>query len=121
VLWRDGRVVGVIDWEDATFGDPLADLAVARQELWWFFGSDSARSFTGEYLTLRPEVDAGALPVWDLWAALRPAGKLAGWGLSASQQTSMIAAHREFVAGALGQLGAAKPGVTNPDAARRRS
>jgi aminoglycoside phosphotransferase (APT) family kinase protein len=121
VLWRDGRLAGIIDWEDATFGDPLADLAVARQELWWFFGPDSARSFTGQYLTLRPDVDASALPVWDLWAALRPAGKLAGWGLSASQQASMIAAHRQFAAEALGQLGGAKTQVANPDAARRRS
>jgi aminoglycoside phosphotransferase (APT) family kinase protein len=104
VLWRDGRLAGIIDWEDAMFGDPLADLAVARQELWWFFGPDTARSFTGQYLTLRPDVDAGALPLWDLWAALRPAGKLAGWGLGASQQASMSAAHRQFVAEALGAL-----------------
>lgn len=126
VLWRDERLAGIIDWEDAMFGDPLADLAVARQELWWFFGPDTARSFTGEYLTLRPDVDAGALPVWDLWAALRPAGKLASWGLSASQRASMIAAHRQFVAEPLGQLGVAKPGVAKPwvadaAAARRRS
>jgi aminoglycoside phosphotransferase (APT) family kinase protein len=24
-LWRDGRLVCVIDWEDAALGDPLAD------------------------------------------------------------------------------------------------
>jgi aminoglycoside phosphotransferase (APT) family kinase protein len=77
VLWRDGLLAGIIDWEDAMFGDPLADLAVARQELWWFFGPDSARAFTGQYLTLRPDVDTGALPVWDLWAALRPASRRA--------------------------------------------
>jgi aminoglycoside phosphotransferase (APT) family kinase protein len=121
VLWRDGLLAGIIDWEDAMFGDPLADLAVARQELWWFFGPDSARAFTGQYLTLRPDVDTGALPVWDLWGALRPAGKLAGWGLSASQQASMIAAHRQFVAEALGQPGVAKLRVANPAATRRRS
>jgi aminoglycoside phosphotransferase (APT) family kinase protein len=121
VLWRDGRVVGIIDWEDATFGDPLADLAVARQELSWFFGPDSARCFTSQYLTLRPGIDAGPLPVWDLWAALRPAGKLAGWGLNASQRASMIAAHRQFTAGALGQLDVRKPWAASPAAARRRS
>jgi aminoglycoside phosphotransferase (APT) family kinase protein len=33
VLWRDGRIVAVIDWEDAQVGDPLADLANTRLEL----------------------------------------------------------------------------------------
>jgi aminoglycoside phosphotransferase (APT) family kinase protein len=104
VLWRDGRLAGIIDWEDATFGDPLADLAVARQELWWFFGPGSARSFTSQYLALRPETDAGPLPLWDLWAALRPAGKLAAWGGSAPQLARMTTAHRQFVSEALGAL-----------------
>jgi len=26
VLWKDGRIAAVIDWEDAALGDPLADL-----------------------------------------------------------------------------------------------
>jgi len=104
VLWRDGRVAGIVDWEDAMFGDPLADLGVARLELSWFFGPAAARDFTGRYLALCPAVDVGALALWDLRAALRPAGKLAGWGLSAAQQARMIAAHRQFVSEALGQL-----------------
>src|SRR5262249_7766747 len=32
LLWRDGALVGVIDWEDAALGDPLADLANSRLE-----------------------------------------------------------------------------------------
>jgi aminoglycoside phosphotransferase (APT) family kinase protein len=104
VLWRAGRVAAVVDWEDAMFGDPLADLSVARLELSWFAGPAVARAFTARYLALRPETDAGALAVWDLWAALRPAGKLAGWGLIPSRLVSMIAAHRQFVSEALGQL-----------------
>src|SRR3989304_3134600 len=31
VIYRDGRVVGVLDWEMAFLGDPEADLA------WWLF------------------------------------------------------------------------------------
>lgn len=30
ILWRDGQLVAVIDWEDAAIGDPLADLANSR-------------------------------------------------------------------------------------------
>ena len=37
ILWRDGQLMGVIDWEDAAFGDPLADLANTRFELLWAF------------------------------------------------------------------------------------
>jgi aminoglycoside phosphotransferase (APT) family kinase protein len=107
VLWRDGRLVGIVDWEDAMFGDPLADLGVARLELGWFYGRAAADGFTDRYLQLRPDVDPGALPLWDLWAALRPAGKLAGWGLTAGRRASMTAAHREFVIEALGRLGTA--------------
>ena len=130
VLWRDGLLAGIVDWEDAMFGDPLADLCVTRLELWWFFGRAAACDFTDQYLASRPDVDPAALPLWDLWAALRPAGKLAGWGLNAAQQASMTAAHREFVTEALGLLstakpgaakpGAAKPGAAKPGAARRR-
>ena len=29
----DGRIVGVLDWERATLGDPLADLA--STVVWW--------------------------------------------------------------------------------------
>ena len=32
LLWKDGRLVAVIDWEDAALGDPLADLANSRLE-----------------------------------------------------------------------------------------
>src|SRR5690606_1157569 len=32
VLWRDGRIAAVLDWEDAAVGDPLSDLAAARLE-----------------------------------------------------------------------------------------
>ena len=30
LLWRDGRLVAVIDWEDAAVGDPLADVATTK-------------------------------------------------------------------------------------------
>ena len=45
ILWRDGQIVGVIDWEDAAFGDPLADIANTRLELLWAFGVEAMRQF----------------------------------------------------------------------------
>jgi aminoglycoside phosphotransferase (APT) family kinase protein len=105
VLFRDGRLVGIIDWEDALFGDPLADLAITRLEIGWFFGSAASQTLTLQYLALRPEVDTATLPLWDLRAALRACGfDLRAWGLPAAKLASMRAAHREFIASALGQL-----------------
>jgi len=103
-LWRDGRLVAVIDWEDAAFGDPLADLGNARLELTMLFGGGVADAFTCQYRKRMPGLEVSALPCWDLFAALRPAGKMASWGLPAARLAQMRAAHRRFVAGALAQL-----------------
>lgn len=103
-LWRDGRLVAVIDWEDAAFGDPLADLGNIRLEVTMMFGAPAADEFTRHYSELMPDLDLAALPLWDLFAALRPAGKMAGWGLPPVDLQRFQAGHREFVARALGRL-----------------
>jgi aminoglycoside phosphotransferase (APT) family kinase protein len=105
VLWRDGRLVGVVDWEDALFGDPLADLSVTRLEIRWFYGAAAMSLLTRQYQELRPELDVTTLPLWDLRAALRAcAFPMDTWGLPAEQVAAMRAARREFVASALGRL-----------------
>ena len=38
IICQDGRITGIIDWEAAKTGDPLADLAVSRTEVLWAFG-----------------------------------------------------------------------------------
>jgi aminoglycoside phosphotransferase (APT) family kinase protein len=52
VLWQDGEIVGVIDWEDASLGDPLADVGITRLELLWAFGRQAMTSFTEHHLTI---------------------------------------------------------------------
>ena len=111
-LWQDGRLTAVIDWEDALLGDPVADLANSRLELAMFFGLAAAQEFTETYLRLLPGTDLSTLPQWELYAALRPAGKMAGWGMPADQLATMSARHREFTSAALAQL--AGPGATSP-------
>jgi len=71
VLWRNGRLVGIIDWEEAAFGDPMADLANIRLEIVWHFGTAAMDMLTSEYLARRPAAEAAAMPLWDLRAALR--------------------------------------------------
>ena len=70
ILWRDGRLVAVVDWEDAQLGDPLVDLGKSRLEVAWIFGMEAMRTFTRHYRS-RMDLDYGHLPYWDLCAALR--------------------------------------------------
>lgn len=82
VLWRDGKLVAVIDWEDAKLGDPLSDFAISRFDVLCIFGIDAMNSFTQHYTSMMA-IDYTQLPYWDLYAALRIARlagpDLAGW------------------------------------------
>ncbi|HEY2506263.1 MAG TPA: phosphotransferase [Streptosporangiaceae bacterium] len=103
-LWRDGMLVGLIDWEDAQTGDPLADLANARMELCMLFSLAISDEFTSDYLALMPGLDLRALPYWDLYAGLRHAGRMGEWGLSPAELIRLQAGHREFTERALTRL-----------------
>lgn len=88
VLWLEGQLAGVIDWEDACLGDPLADIANTRLELLWTFGAPAMQAFTRRYLALTG-ISLGQLAVWDLWAARRSGPKVAGWGLDDQKERVM--------------------------------
>jgi aminoglycoside phosphotransferase (APT) family kinase protein len=111
LIWREGRLVGIIDWEDAEIGDPLSDLAISRLDMLWAFGEDAMQQFTSAYRAQMPQLDYGNLPYWDLFSALRPAGQLEEWaaawvgyGRPDVTFTTMRAAHGWFVQQALGQI-----------------
>src|SRR5262249_17884064 len=61
LLWKDGRVAEVIDWEDAKVGDPLEDVAYARMEILWTFGMEAMTFFTDHYRSLMA-LDWSTLP-----------------------------------------------------------
>lgn len=103
VLWRAGQLAAVIDWEDAALGDPLADLANARLETLFFWGPRAMHELTWHY-QVGSGLNCASLPCWDLWAALRPAGRMAGWGLDARTEETLRARHRWFVRQALKDL-----------------
>lgn len=103
ILWKDGRIVAVIDWEDAALGDPLADVANTRLEILWAFGIDAMRRFTQQYQSMT-NVDFTSLPVWDLFAALRLASKLSEWAADDVAEQRMRAGHKLFVTRAFEKL-----------------
>lgn len=101
LLWRGDQLAAVIDWEDAGISDPLLDVGNARLELLFAFGHEAMAGFTEAYRA-RSECSFNALPLWDLYAALRPAGRLHTWGLEPETEQRMRARHRWFVEQALG-------------------
>lgn len=100
LLWRDGRLAAVIDWEDACLGDPLVDLGPARLELLWAWGEAAAEGFTGDYERLSGRA-LDRLPLYDLWTALRALLRLPGWALDAAEAAEKRRLLRGFVERAL--------------------
>ncbi len=85
-------------------GDPLADLAHARLEVQWLFGSEAVTAFTARYATLRPGTDLSALPYWDLWADRRRSPQAGCWGLDDATLAAMRERRIPFVTAALDAL-----------------
>ena len=103
IVWKDGQLAAVIDWEDAALGDPLADVANSRLEILWAFGIDAMQSFTQQYQAMTT-FDFTHLPYWDLCAALRRITQIAQWGLDDITEKTMRERHRWFITQAFEKL-----------------
>ncbi|AWX57886.1 phosphotransferase family protein [Brevibacillus brevis] len=104
-MWKEEKLVAVIDWEDAAIGDPLSDLGNARLEILWAFGVEAMHVFTLHYQSASKTLDYTQLPYWDLCAALRPASSLSDWGLEKRVEETMRERHSLFVMQACEKLG----------------
>jgi aminoglycoside phosphotransferase (APT) family kinase protein len=103
IVWKDGQIAAVIDWEDAALGDPLADVANSRREILWAFGIDAMRSFTHQYQAMTT-IDFTHLPHWDLCAALRTASQIAEWATDDITKKTMREGHKWFITQAFEKL-----------------
>jgi aminoglycoside phosphotransferase (APT) family kinase protein len=110
VVWKDGRIAGVIDWEEARVGDPVIDVAISRLDILWLLGVDAMDAFTDVYRSLT-EFDLDDLPLWDLDAALRPSFNIGEWAAAWPElgrpditEATMRAGHAQFVERALAAL-----------------
>jgi aminoglycoside phosphotransferase (APT) family kinase protein len=106
LLWRDGAIVAVLDWEDAALGDPMSDLAVARLELRYRFGTAGMQHITDAYAR-HHEVDRERLALWQIYAAAAAQRFMGGWGLPPPLETHMrkhaVESIREAAAALFGQ------------------
>jgi aminoglycoside phosphotransferase (APT) family kinase protein len=110
LLWKEGNLVAVLDWEDAEVGEPLVDFAISRLDLLWILGIDAMQAFTHHYQSLT-RFDFTYLPYWDLCAALRPASRIAEWaegwaelGRNDITEQTMRAGHKWFITQAFEKL-----------------
>jgi aminoglycoside phosphotransferase (APT) family kinase protein len=110
VVWRDGEIAAVIDWEECLIGEPLSDVAICRLDLWWVLGEAAAEEFTAHYQASM-NLDMTDLPYWDLCASLRPIANLERWadayprlGRPDVTAESMRRDHQAFVVQALAKL-----------------
>lgn len=104
IMWNEDQIVAVIDWEDAGYGDPLSDFANARLEILMFFGIEAMNEFTRHYRSSMVSLEYTNLPYWDLCAALRPAGRMSGFGLDRDTLKEFRDRHKLFVEQALNRL-----------------
>lgn len=88
VIWRDGAIAAVIDWEDAAFGDPLSDVACCRLELRYLLGRAGAEAFTARYVA-RTGVALDGLAAWDLYVAAAALSAMGRWGLAVEREVVM--------------------------------
>jgi len=78
VLWRDGRLVGVVDWQDAAFGDPASDVAYCASDLTYCGFPEAADRFVETYRSITGR-DLASLPFWNAVALGRPLPDIAQW------------------------------------------
>lgn len=78
ILWDAGRIVAVVDWEEAAYGDPGIDVAYCRMDMFLSGMSEAADEFLSVY-----EAEMGRrvanLGLWELAAAARPMFNPEGW------------------------------------------
>lgn len=108
LLWRDGAVAAVLDWEDAALGDPLSDVACCRVELRYKLGRASMQRFTRAYAAHRT-VDPGRLALWQVYVAAAAQRFMSEWSLPPARETHMrteaLASIREAGDALMGRAG----------------
>jgi aminoglycoside phosphotransferase (APT) family kinase protein len=80
VLWKEGEISAVLDWEEAACGDPVIDVAYARMNMYLMGLPVAADEFLHAY-----EGETGHtaenLGIWEMAAAARPMDAPEAWNM----------------------------------------
>jgi aminoglycoside phosphotransferase (APT) family kinase protein len=89
ILWQDGEISAVLDWEEAACGDPVIDVAYARMHMFLMSLPDAADEFLHTY-----ETEIGCrvenLRFWEMAAAVRPMIDPADWQVDREPKASLF-------------------------------
>lgn len=102
LLWSNGNLVAVVDWEDATLGNPMSDLACGRVELFVKYGAEAMGLFTECYGL--DDVNSPDLLVWEIYSASAALATLSNWGLPEDVEERRRVMTRQFLDSALARL-----------------
>ena len=100
ILWDQGEISAVVDWEDSGYGDPGVDVAYCRMELFLEGMDDAADEFLRVYETHTGQPVAN-LGIWELAVAVRPMRELDEW----LTRPLMDQRFRRFIANAIERSG----------------
>lgn len=78
VVWRDGRLTGIVDWASGSRGSRGFDLGWCRLDLVLLFGEQIADEFLAAYEAEAGQT-VGEMRLWDRWAAARSDDLVGSW------------------------------------------
>ncbi len=78
VVWRNGRLTGIVDWSGGARGPRGFDLGWCRLDLVLLFDEQIADEFVTAYEAETGQA-AGEVRLWDCWAVARSADAVGSW------------------------------------------
>ncbi len=78
VVWRDGRLTGIVDWSDGSRGPRGFDLGWCRLDLVLLFDEQIAGDFLAAYET-GTGIAVGEMRLWDCWAVAQSEDAVGSW------------------------------------------
>ena len=78
IIWENGHISGIVDWDDTGFGDPVLDIGYATMELSLAGYFDAAEILSLEYAKLIGK-ELQNLQFWQMAAAVKPIYKPKIW------------------------------------------
>jgi aminoglycoside phosphotransferase (APT) family kinase protein len=78
VVWRDGRLTGIVDWSGGSRGPRGFDLGWCRLDLVLLFDEQIADAFLAAYEAGAGQA-VGEMRLWDCWAVARSDDAVASW------------------------------------------